>query len=95
MHWPGLADLGVIPLLIWGTIQPGGAFGENLTTRFGDADRMFKLGGKGAIAGDRRPAIIEHFHAIFAQIDHGLDSKEHAGAQFRTGAGPSGMHDLW
>ena len=67
-------------------MQPHGAGGENLVARFGNADGMFKLRRQRAVAGYRRPAIIQHFDRRFAQIDHRLDGKEHAGFQHRAGA---------
>src|SRR5690606_11434239 len=53
-------------------------FGENLAAICRDTDRMFELGGEGAVARYGGPAIGEDFHARFAEIDHRFDGEEHA-----------------
>ena len=53
----------------------------------GDANGMFALGRKGAIAGDRCPTIAQHFHVRATQIDHRLDGENHARFQFGASAG--------
>ena len=52
---------------------------------------MLELRGQRPVAGHRRPAVVEHLAGIFADIDHRLDGEEHAGAQFRAGAGMAGV----
>lgn len=70
----------VLKLVIW-------QFGQCLVAVFSDNQGMFPLCGEAAVLGDYGPAIIEHFHLAFAGIDHGLDSKGHAGFNNDAGAG--------
>src|SRR3546814_18192239 len=41
-------------------VEALGAFREDFAAVFGNADRMFDLGGEGAVAGDGSPAVVEH-----------------------------------
>ena len=52
--------------------------GKYLCPVFGDANRVFKLGGQAFIPGYRCPAIIQDFCGIMARIDHWLDSEYHS-----------------
>jgi hypothetical protein len=75
-------------------VVSGGALGEDLAAVFGDADRMFELGGKRAVAGDGGPAVLEDLGRRLADVDHRLDREEHAGLQLRTGPRLGGMDHL-
>src|SRR4051794_17207687 len=67
---------------------------EYLAAILGDTERMFELGGQRPVAGDRRPAVVEHLHVGPADIDHRLDREEHSGLQLGSGAGPADMNDF-
>ena len=75
-------------------MQALGAQGEYLATILGDTDRMFELGRKRAVAGDRGPTVVEQFHVGPADIDHWLDSEKHSGPQLGAGTWPADMDDL-
>ena len=55
---------------------------------------MFELRRQAPVAGNRRPAVFQHFARSFADVDHRLDRENHAGAQFGAGAGTSDMDNL-
>ncbi len=55
---------------------------------------MFELGGERAVAGHRRPAVVEHLAVGPADVDHRLDGEEHAGPELRPGPRPAGVDDL-
>ena len=55
---------------------------------------MFELRRQGAVAGHRRPAVLEHLHVGSADVDHRLDREEHTGAKLWTGAGAAGVDDF-
>src|SRR3954465_13465315 len=65
--------------VVRGLVQAFGGEGEDFHPIFGYADRMLELRRQRTVAGHRGPAVIQHFHAIGAQIDHRLDGEEHAG----------------
>src|SRR4051794_30503525 len=67
---------------------------EDLEAILRHADAVFELRRKRAIAGDRRPAVIQNLHAETAEIDHGLDGEEHSGLQRDALTGPPIMHDI-
>src|SRR3546814_793827 len=75
-------------------VQSLRAGGEDFAPRFGDADAVFELRRQAAVAGHRGPAVVQHLHRIFAGVYHRFDGEEHAGAQFRAGAGAPGMDNL-
>src|SRR3546814_2417540 len=75
-------------------VEALGAFREDFAAVFGNADRMFELGGEGAVAGDGSPAVVEHLARGLADVDHRLDGEEHAGAKLGAGAGLADMDDL-
>ena len=70
-----------------------GREGKNLGTCVGDAKRVFKLRGKGFVFRDRRPAIRQNFHIIFARVQHRLDREDHAFLQDSAFARASVMQD--
>ena len=55
---------------------------------------MLELRRQGAVAGDGGPAVVEHLHVGFADVDHRLDGEEHAGAKLRAGARAAGVDDF-
>src|SRR5882762_8303429 len=63
----------------------GGGEGEDLVAGLGDADGMFALGRQRLVAGDRRPAVGQQLHRIFAEVHHRLDGEEHARPQQLAG----------
>src|SRR5205085_1413387 len=55
---------------------------------------MFELGGKAAVAGHGRPAILQHLHVGAPDVDHRFDREEHSGPQLRSRSRPSDVDDF-
>ena len=55
---------------------------ENFMAVRGNGDCVFELGGEGFVLGHSGPAVVQHLHLPFADVDHRLDGKEHALFQF-------------
>lgn len=75
-------------------MPPLGASRKYLAAIFGDADTMFELRAQAPVAGYRRPAIVEDFACGLADVDHGFNRENHAGAQLWTRAGAADMDDF-
>jgi hypothetical protein len=75
-------------------MPPLGAGRKYLTTIVSNADAMFELRAQGAVAGYRRPAIVEHFAGGLADVDHRFNREDHAGAKLWTRAGATDMDDF-
>src|SRR5260221_2039359 len=80
--------------LVRGLVAAVRALRENLAAGVGDAERMFELRRQRAVAGDRRPAVVEHLHVRPSKVDHRLDGEEHARLELGPGAGAAGVDDL-
>src|SRR5690606_11825323 len=64
---------------------------EDLAAVLGDADRVLELRRETLVPRHRRPAVAEELHRRLAEVDHRLDSHEHAGPELGPGAGARGM----
>src|SRR3546814_17525225 len=70
-------------------VEALGAFREDFAAVFGNADRMFELGGEGAVAGDGSPAVVAHLARGLDAFGHRLDGEGPTGAKIGAGAGLS------
>ena len=61
----------------------------------GDENGVLPLCGQTMVFGHRCPAIAQHFHVAFADVDHGLDGENHAGFDEFAGATFAKMHHVW